>query len=99
MKIYKGFLEELEVKWVEGSEKATDRQEKGQQQLDKNERFKKIERKKEELEKKKVQTRINFGVSQLRESGKREWVAEIRQEKLELQELREGQGRGEDKRE
>ena len=71
---------------MEGSEKATDRQEKRQQEIDKNERFKKIERKKEELKKKKVQTRINFGVAKLRKSGKREWAAELRQEKLELQE-------------
>ena len=97
MKLCKGFLEEWEMDWVEGSEKATDIQDKRQQEIDKNERFKKIERKKQELNKKKVQTRINFGVTQLRESGKREWAAELRQEKLELQELRENMWRWRDR--
>ena len=46
---------------------------------------------------KKIQTRINFGVSQLGESGNREWAAEVRQEKLELQELRENLWRWRDR--
>ena len=97
MKVCKGFLEEWEVEWVEGSEKARERQEKRQKGIDKNERFKMIELNKKEFNKKKVQSRIDSGVSQLGESGKKEWAKEIRQEKLELQELKENMRRWRDR--
>ena len=97
MKVCKGFLEEWEGEWVEGSEKARERQEKRQKGIDKNERFKMIELNKKEFNKKKVQSRIDSGVSQLGESGKKEWAKEIRQEKLELQELKENMRRWRDR--
>ena len=60
MKVCKGFLEEWEIDWVEGSEKAKERQEKKQEEIDKNDRFRRIEIKRQDQNRKKVQTRINW---------------------------------------
>ena len=65
MKVCKGFLEEWEIGWS-GQRK---------QEIDKNDRFRRIEIKRKDQNRKNVQTRINFGVSQLGESGKKEWAA------------------------
>ena len=48
MQVCKDFLEEWEQDWVEGTEKARERQEKKQRVLDKNERLRKIENKRQE---------------------------------------------------
>ena len=97
MKVCKEFLEEWEQDWVEGTEKERERQEKKQRELDKNERLQKIEIKRQEQKSKIVQTRIDFRVKQLGETGRREWAAEVRQERLELQEMRENLWRWRDK--
>ena len=63
MQVCKGFLEEWEIDWVEGSEKAKERQDKKQEEIDKNDRFRRIEIKRQDQNRKKVQTRINWSQS------------------------------------
>ena len=48
MKVCKGFLEEWDIDWVEGSEKAKERQDKKQEEIDKNYRFRRIEIKRQD---------------------------------------------------
>ena len=88
LRVCKSFLEEWENDWTESEQKSRMRQEEREQVLEKAERFKKIEKKKNEIRKKSVQTRIDFCVNKLGRKGQEELKAETRREKIELQELR-----------
>ena len=85
----KEFLEEWEGSWVEGSEKSRIRQENTRKEIEKCERFEKIEIRKKEIKKKMLQTRLNLGVKELGKEGMKEWSETIKHERQELQELKE----------
>ena len=89
MRICKDFLKEWGNEWTEGSEKRIVREKEEERNLEREERFTKIAQKKKLLEKKKIQSTLNFKIKNLGESGRIEWEREIRKERLELQEFRE----------
>ena len=85
MILCKEFLGEWEAEWTMGSEKARIIQE----ERNKEDRFRKIDLKKENFKKKIQQTKLNFGISKLGGNGKLEWAEELKKERMEIQELKE----------
>ena len=92
MRVCKDFLEEWEDSWTLGTEKTEYmRRERNKSELEweKEERFKKIEGKREEVRKKTMQTKLNFNISKLGKCGREEWEKDLRRERIEVQELKE----------
>ena len=97
MKVCKGFLEEWEIDWVEGSEKAKERQDKKEEEIDKNYRFRRIEIKRQDQIRNKLWSQSTWRIRKQRMGGRSQTrkvgAAGTQRESVEM----EGQRRWEDK--